>query len=831
MEEFKSVSLKVSKVSLAVGETVNIENIVKFFKENGVFRLTPKDEDPKKEDEDKTANDFGTDFLEEDELEETEEETAEEKEEKKAKEYWKKRQDAIIGGVVSLRKREAHVSKIERKRKGKTYVVLCVTHMDREEARKILEAYFSSSEIKFYVETLNETSLPWHELANLLLGLLPYKYTPNFPETAYPSGGYRVKADEKKESNPKYPSKISFSKVYLEETNSDGIVLRCTQKAFFRMDKWVDGLTEKDRLESLNGAHYSIVPTGIDDFLANGADKSGTITDVYYRSKWMDRMKINVRAVGRGQESHEKTKETILSRAILRFNDTFGDMITLTPITWNAKKHWTEVVNTEKEEKEMRNGPTEIENDHVNSVNRVRTVLEEAGGFSILLSDTLRGDGKKEKRLKNQPENDFVRAQELCGVLISFYKEARYEASVDVKELKEDKACILFPEKQEGDYKILHIEYECTRHTTDEEKEMFNKRTILLSSNACELKDGFFVCKIAATAEKVSFRLFLDKEYDIPLSYTEKVIYFEGETGKKHTRDFLYRYGFGVRNGSIMEKRQTEDSLCIELMSDNKGKAYKSESRLSVQHFAIYDAQKMTDGESDPKMQKVFYELSIKATILDQEIPYDGVQVALLALYVPRDKKKKIKAHFRYFLWEQGEIRELREEELEECKRWFPKLGSKFLDHKDWIRENRYFLKTDLDTYYIERTNIVPLGSSEVGEDGRLIKSFHGKGVESMVENMPGGFGISFYHEKDLIGVEDIIYYCSAGARKASDIQAGLPNFPNTYKVFHENTTSDETYLELYTLLTDTTIRLKQYSTILGIFKYIKEWARVSGRR
>lgn len=145
------------------------------------------------------------------------------------------------------------------------------------------------------------------------------------------------------------------------------------------------------------------------------------------------------------------------------------------------------------------------------------------------------------------------------------------------------------------------------------------------------------------------------------------------------------------------------------------------------------------------------------------------------------------------------------------------------------MRQHRYFVKTSTDTYYLWQTEMTAMGNSEIGPDG-MLKEFPGKGTEPVIENMPGGVGVTFYHEERHL--EDIIYYCSAGFPHPKDVRVdGWQNAPHIYEVHHDRQDMGPDYHDLWEMLTDPLIKLNQYTVRPSIFKYLDELQKCSGRR
>lgn len=207
--------------------------------------------------------------------------------------------------------------------------------------------------------------------------------------------------------------------------------------------------------------------------------------------------------------------------------------------------------------------------------------------------------------------------------------------------------------------------------------------------------------------------VFIQRPYDMPLRAQESFrVLLRDESGseKQRVRSISYKKGFGVENGTVHERRQADDELTICLLPDNVTQAYKEEKRLSVQHFGLIDAKDkkhkwLKEGcWQDPtflsKCQKTMYELAIRQALLDGEIMVRGnVQSALYAFYVPSKRKKhsRTKAHYRFFLYDESGIQELRFEDLKNHQHDFPRLFE-FLEREEpRLRQHRYFVKTSTD--------------------------------------------------------------------------------------------------------------------------------------
>ena len=839
-EDFVTVPMYVSRMAL----DIHVDALNRFLRESAIYSVTAEQKQEEKQDEVTEEADFGTDLellegedsemtaADEPQPDEDIREQADSKEWKPELNGWQSWQNTITHCIISLRKAGCMVTRITRTRADRRReVVLLVRDASDAHIREIFAEQCQQAEIPVVVKEITDPlSLKTHEIVNLLFGLVPYHYT-QVPDNQYPYGGYQVFADENKSNDPsKWPDKCSFATVYLDRNG----LLRCALKPYYRRGSWLELLSETQQLESKSGMIYRVAPTGQDDFLTRGCETDGAYTDIYYLSRYMDRILLKNRVANPDAKKRAVTKQVIMDRALFRFNETFGDLITMAPEQWNVMKHWSEVTNTEKdpESGEKRNGGQWISERQMEAVNYTRTIIEEGGGFAVVSSMHVAEEQKK-----------FVDV--VAPFIRAFYNNAMYGTEVSVK--KNAGPAELFISATQGErddsYTVTDAYAVCSyTHTMPDGTEIPEKKAIIRS----EATDGGL--KIILPGKLTGnplLSVFIQRPYDMPLRAQEPFrVLLRDESGseKQRTRSISYKKGFGVENGTVHERRQADDELTICLLPDNVTQAYKEEKRLSAQHFGLIDAKDkkrkwLKEGcWQDPaflsKCQKTMYELAIRQALLDGEIMARGnVQSALYAFYVPSKRKKhsRTKAHYRYFLYDESGIQELRFEDLKNHQRDFPRLFE-FLEREEpRLRQHRYFIKTSTDTYYLWQTDMTAMGNSEIGPDG-MLKEFPGKGTEPVIENMPGGVGVTFYHEERHL--EDIIYYCSAGFPHPKDVQVdGWQNAPHIYEVHHDRQDMEPDYHDLWEMLTDPLIKLNQYTVRPSIFKYLDESQKCSGRR
>lgn len=823
-EDFVTVHMNVSRMKLDIRTDV----FNHFFAECIIYGIRAAKMPEKVTEKIVEDNDFGTDLellSEREELANTEDlskSEAKRKNGEKELSYWQKWQKTITRCIIALRQEGGEVSRITRMTPDRhKEVVLLIQGVPDARIRDIFSEYSASCEIPFLFDRVKDPlSLRNHEIVNLLFGLLPYRYA-RIPADQYPYGGYQVfmKTAEGKKK-PDRPEKSSFGTIYLD---ADGL-LKCALKPYYKDGSWIQALSETHQWESEANRVYRIAPTGQDDFLTRGCETDGDYTDEYYLSEYLDRGLVRARvAHGNGQE---ETKQIAMDRAIFRFNETFGHLITIKPECWEAKKHWSEVTNTEKDPVTglSRSGAKQVDEGQMEAVNFVRTAIEEAGGFAIVSSEYVKGQ-----------QDELAEAVSL--EIESFYKYAVYQMkkkSVRKHATQTEWVIPAMQEDEDGPYTIAKVSATCKRS---------EQATVTVIAIA---KDGQINLKLPTGTAEAALEIFVQKPYDSPL-HADSLIHMlvRDNSGAEDTEANLsisYRRGFGVEDGTVYRTQQAEDALSICLLPDNTTKKYKGKERLSVQHFGLIDMKsakrlKLTDGvlQADngflSKCQKTMYELAIRQALLDGEIPVRGhMEVALYAFYVPSKRRGygRTRAHYRYFFYDGAGICELRWDDLKDYTRYFPRLFEFLRPGEPRTREHRYFIKTSNDTYYLWRTDMTALGNTEIDENG-AVKALPSKSVDSLVLEVPGGFGVTFYHEmKDL---EDVIYYCSAGFRHPKDIQSGWQNAAHIYEVHHDRQDQEPDYHDLREMLTDPLIKLNQYTVRPSIFKYLDESQKCSGRR
>lgn len=839
-EDFVTVPMYVSRMAL----DVHTDALNRFLKDSAIYCITAAQKQEEEKEEVVEEHDFGTDLElsdgEEPEVSaqdgsETDENIAGQAKDSAATRElsgWQKWQNTITRCIISLRKESGMVARITRTRADRRReVVLLICGVPDARIHEILGEQFKQAEIPFTADMITDPlSLKVHEIVNLLFGLLPYHYT-QVPDDQYPYGGYQVFAAENVSDDPsKWPDKCSFATVYLDHNG----LLRCALKPYYRGGIWMQSLSETRQWESGSGMLYHVAPTGQDDFLTRGCEADGAYTDTYYLSRYTDRILLKNRVANPDVQKRTATKQVIMDRAVFRFNEIYGELITMTPEQWNAKKHWSEVTNTEKnpESGAKRNGGQWISDRQMEAVNYVRTVIEEGGGFAVVPSMHV---GKEHENLI-----DVV-----VPFMRSFYGNAMYGTDISVKKNAEP-ATLFIPVIQGGQdncYTVTNAYAVCNYMYTMPDGTEVPKKKIIIRSERTE--DGLKIILPGKLTGNPILSVFIQKPYDLPLHAQEQLqMLLRDDAGmeKQRARTILYKKGFGVEDSTVYENRQADDQLTICLLPDNVTQEYREEKRLSVQHFGLMDAHDkkkkwLKEGcWQDPsflsKCQKTMYELAIRQALLDGEIPVHGhLQSALYAFYVPSKRKGRSRtmAHYRYFLYDGNGIQELHFDDLKNYQSDFPRLFEFLERGEPHLRQHRYFIKTSTDTYYLWRTDMTAMGNSEIGPDGTL-KEFPGKGTEPVIKNMPGGVGVTFHHEeRDL---EDVIYYCSAGFPHPKDIQVdGWQNAPHMYEVHHDRQDAEPDYQDLWEMLTDPLIKLNQYTVRPSIFKYLDESQKCSGRR
>lgn len=827
-KDFLPVVMPVSRMQISIdGKKLN-----EFYENHVVCEIRSVEKEMKDQEEIVDEADFGTDVIEETEDEDTEQgvgsEDTDVQEERKrkaeAKSNWARYQSFLMECIIAFRKENGKVSRVTRTNSDRTKVViLMIEGLSKDAVEQILSEKRKDAVFPVSLSIMENPAaiLFQSEFVNLLFGLLPYHYA-KVSENQYPYGGYQVFAKAASSSGKNSPVKSSFANVYL---GMDGL-LYCSLKPYYQRGPWIDRLSEEQRMESENAMAFHKAPTGEDDFLTRGVKADGDYTDIYCWSRNMKKGLVGVRSLfgEKGIQSHLETKQVIVDRALYRFRSIYGDMIQMCPEKWNAWKHWTEVTTARgaSTDAEKKNGTKQIEERNMQTINEIRTILEEGGGLAIQYS-------------KDVNETFIDRAEMIRQQMSDLYSYATYKGSIASSKgfLKGEKIRILDVNEHEEGYSIARVAAICQMVKEKKETGKEEKEAILLEA---ALENGYWMFEVPANTKTMNLEIRIQQEYDVPLPAERKIPYIKYLNGKEQRGSRMFRYdsGFGLKYGTILRECPTDDFLQICLIPDNKSKQYKEAGRLSVQHFGIEDlkAGRKKDDDLTNKIQKTFYEIAIRRSLLDNDIPVRGNLVsALYAYYVPSKRAgqgRRTRAHYRYFLFLDGRISELRKEELRTYTNLFPNMFQ-FLETDELkMRDHQYIVKTLHDTYYLRRTNMVPFGNSEIDEDGNL-KPPHSKGVEVLTNEMPGGFGITFYHEnRDL---QDVIYYCVAGNQRAQDLKGdGMARYPHIYEVHHDQA-GEPDYHELYEMLSDPIVKLKQYTSRPSIFKYMDECIRCSGRR
>ena len=285
--------------------------------------------------------------------------------------------------------------------------------------------------------------------------------------------------------------------------------------------------------------------------------------------------------------------------------------------------------------------------------------------------------------------------------------------------------------------------------------------------------------------------------------------------------NFAYRDGLGIDECEVeLGDKCEEDTLNIMVIKDHDKKldAYKYTRFLNVQHMTLDTLSTELD-DMRSSCLTILNELYIRAQVMYDLIPDAGnVSKALYIKHCP--KKGNRPSYKRYFLYDRDAEMKYKELRAESAGDIFPQAVT-----KDTYGDS-YAIEIGNGRYIIEKTDIVPL-TGDMFDDGHLLP-IEQIGSKSAVhqDNFSGTVGI---HIREDI-YDNCLYYIVGDFKTQEDIGvSGVTKFPHVYKVTSEYGPYPKAE-DILPMLENTLVRLKRYSVLPIIFKYIREWAYAKGQ-
>lgn len=610
--------------------------------------------------------------------------------------------------------------------------------------------------------------------------------------------------------------KNSFVELYIKDS-----ILHMPIKPFYQIGSWYDSMDNIRRKEKVGrGFHYTVRDLGDGNWvLANSCQK-------FLGEKYQTRLRkfhatMKVKSVDtKNEESHERTKIVVADHAISWFNQIYKEIASLKFKEWDCTARQDEVGS---------GSHSAIADRNMAAINRMRCALEECGGVNVFQtipdvesiakeSEPVEKDGalkereavlKRKEAKKNAPGMAAMVTAEMEDV----YRYAVYSKNVKLKEPLQPGEAVEF-----GTGLISAMETAVFIS--------FKNGNVKRPEIAARKEGTAFYLQIPegiVSVEELVVTVKISRNYDDPLLLTEKITLTTGRESKKVSID--YKSGAGIYDGSFSISDSFDDTaLNLHLIVDDKTDVYDSTKALRVQHCtcAVDPKEKKKEEESvRAKCRKMLFELGIRAELINETGDFSqNIRQAVYAKYFPKNRKLKTLSYRRYFhFWKDGNMHGMEEISKEEAVAVFPDL----LNQEQ--SGDRFALETENGQLYIERTEYVPMGKTELDEKGFLKALPEISSKSNKDPDMWGGFvGIVFYRHED-----GAIYYMASGRRFTGDLgKAGVDKFPGVYRVTGD--INKQTEEELHEMLSDPVVRLRGYTVIPSVYKYMREWAEVAGR-
>lgn len=371
------------------------------------------------------------------------------------------------------------------------------------------------------------------------------------------------------------------------------------------------------------------------------------------------------------------------------------------------------------------------------------------------------------------------------------------------------------------------------------DKKKVTKTAVLESGEYC------FDCsdwEIKTKESKLYIEVDISRDNDLEeLSLNEMVdmkIEVDGKIDLR-TPNLKYHSGFGVENRNVIctesykEGTKYDPYLNIHIVEDLESEDYDTTVALSVQHITQKEAGEEKEKDYRTVITRIIYELYIRMCIMQNMIDENDMETeAEKALWVAHIAKKKgRKAYKRFFYYDRNLeatsescIREVSEKE---ARRLYKDLGD-ISSYGD-----KYAVTVNGKDYFISRTDRVVLGKSSIDENGELLptKEIGSKGKE-YYDNFAGYVGMSFYFSES----DNRLYYIVGDSILRNGdfgISGDIVRFPHVYEVrsgsiFNTIDFDVETFRKM---LGTTIVRIKNYTVLPSIFKFMREWAKCGGRK
>ena len=607
--------------------------------------------------------------------------------------------------------------------------------------------------------------------------------------------------------------KNAFLVIYIKDD-----VIHMDIKSYYEYGEWYEKMNpgrRKDRVarefyydtfETVDGRHLLTCES-----VEINKGKMSSASPINYKNKKMLDVKSNNT---KDASKHEAVKPYYVDKMLFEFNNYYKGIIEIKPQIIDCIYDKDELMSDEKilvrfKEKNLK---------------LINTIRENMGSYSI----NVFGDAEFDN-------NAF--AEKVDRV----YGTALYKGFVSTSKRVFDNIRIVPSLDNKDAITGVRILYntEVIAEDGTKDKKKVTKTAVLESGEYC------FDCsdwEIKTKESKLYIEVDISRNSDLEkLSLNEMVdikIEVDGKIDLR-TPNLKYHSGFGVENRNVIctesykEGTEYDPYLNIHIVEDLESEDYKTSVALSVQHIVQENADKGKEKDYRTIITKNICELYIKMCVMKNMIDENDMETeAEKALWVAHIAKKKgRKAYKRFFYYDrdleatsESCIREVSEKE---ARRLYKDLGD-ISSYGD-----KYAVTVGGKDYFISRTDRVVLGKSSIDENGELLppKEIGSKGKE-YYDRFAGYVGMSFYFSES----DNRLYYIVGDSILRNGdfgISGDIVRFPHVYEVrsgsiFNTIDFDVETFRKM---LGTTIVRIKNYTVLPSIFKFMREWAKCGGRK
>ena len=615
--------------------------------------------------------------------------------------------------------------------------------------------------------------------------------------------------------NKKGWSKIknAFLVIYIKDD-----VIHMDIKSYYEYGKWWEEMNpgrRKDRVarefyydtfETVDGRHLLTCES-----VEINKGKMSSASPINYKNKKMLDVKSNNT---KDASKHEAVKPYYVDKMLFEFNNYYKGIIEVKPQIIDCIYDKDELMSDEKISVRFREKDLKL----------INTIRENMGSYSINVFGDVGFDNK-------------AFAEKVDRV----YGTALYKGSVSTSKRVFDNIRIA-PSLDNKDaitgVRILYYTEVIAEDGTKDEKKV-TKIAVL------ENGEYYFDCsdwEIKTKESKLYIEVDISRNSDLEeLSLNETIdvkIEVDGKIDSR-TPNLKYHSGFGVENRNVIctesykEGTEYDPYLNIHIVEDLESEDYKTSVALSVQHIVQENADKGKEKDYRTIITKNICELYIKMCVMKNMIDENDMEIeAEKALWVAHIAKKKgRKAYKRFFYYDrdleatsESCIREVSEKE---ARRLYKDLGD-ISSYGD-----KYAVTVGGKDYFISRTDRVVLGKSSIDENGELLppKEIGSKGKE-YYDRFAGYVGMSFYFSES----DNRLYYIVGDSILRNGdfgISGDIVRFPHVYEVRSGSifNTIDFDVEAFRKMLGTTIVRIKNYTVLPSIFKFMREWAKCGGRK